>query len=232
MKLFALDCAATAASVALFEEGRLLGERFLHVPQTHSVTLLPMAEELLKATGTAPADIGCYAVSCGPGSFTGLRIGIAAVKGLAFPHNTPCIGVSTLEALAYNLLGFEGTAVAVMDARCHQVYTALFSLKDRIITRLTEDAALPLPELSRLLAGREGPHFLVGDGASVTFAALKEEHPGLLFAPAPLLYERASGVGMAALAHPEDALPPAALLPSYLRPVHAMTLAERQKKER
>uniref|UniRef100_UPI003FEDF72F tRNA (adenosine(37)-N6)-threonylcarbamoyltransferase complex dimerization subunit type 1 TsaB n=1 Tax=Angelakisella sp. TaxID=1935177 RepID=UPI003FEDF72F len=137
MLLFSLECSAAAASASLYREGKLLGEEFLNVPQTHSVTLLPMAKSLLEHTGISPAQIDYYAVSRGPGSFTGLRIGIAAIKGLAFPDNTPCIGVSTPEAIAYGLLGFEGIVIPMMDARCGQVYTALFQGKDGCLPRLS-----------------------------------------------------------------------------------------------
>ena len=144
MLLFSLECSAAAASAAIYRDEKLLGEEFLNVPQTHSVTLLPMAKSLLEHTGISPAQIDYYAVSRGPGSFTGLRIGIAAIKGLAFPDNTPCIGVSTPEAIAYGLLGFEGTVIPMMDARCGQVYTALFRGQAGTLTRLTEDEALPI----------------------------------------------------------------------------------------
>ena len=159
MLLFSLECSAAAASASLYREGKLLGEEFLNIPQTHSVTLLPMAKSLLEHTGISPAQIDYYAVSRGPGSFTGLRIGIAAIKGLAFPDNTPCIGVSTPEAIAYGLLGFEGTVIPMMDARCGQVYTALFQGKDGRLTRLSEDEALP-----RLGGGAAGAD---GSGASL-----------------------------------------------------------------
>ena len=149
MVLFSLECSAAAASAALYRDGKLLGEEFLNVPQTHSVTLLPMAQSLLEHTGISPEQVDYYAVSRGPGSFTGLRIGIAAVKGLAFPDRTPCIGVCTPEAIAYGLLGFEGTVVPMMDARCGQVYTALFRGQAGTLTRLTEDEALPLTELKK-----------------------------------------------------------------------------------
>ena len=106
MLLFSLECSAAAASAAIYRDEKLLGEEFLNVPQTHSVTLLPMAKSLLEHTGISPAQIDYYAVSRGPGSFTGLRIGSAAIKGLAFPDDTPCIGVSTPEAFAaYDRVG-------------------------------------------------------------------------------------------------------------------------------
>lgn len=231
MKCFALDCSAAAASVAVLEDGFLLGEQFANTAETHSSTLLPMAQHLLETLHLGFSELDCFAVSCGPGSFTGLRIGIAAVKGMAFPRSTPCIPVSTLEGLAYNLLGFEGTIAAVMDARCRQVYAALFAAHEGRITRLTEDAALSIEELAGRLAAEEGPLWLAGDGAALVYQALREGNPALRLAPEAVRFQRASGVGTAALLHREAALAPAALLPSYLRPVHAATLAERQQKK-
>lgn len=228
MLLFSLECSAAAASAALLRDGKLLGEEFLNVPQTHSVTLLPMAQSLLEHTGIAPSQIDYYAVSRGPGSFTGLRIGIAAVKGLAFPDNTPCIGISTPEAIAYGLLGFTGTVVPMMDARCGQVYTALFEGKDGAISRLTEDEALPLTALCEKLRELPAPLWLCGDGAHLGLAAWEKELP-VKIAPAHLCYQRASAVGLAALQHLAEAVPPAALVPCYLRPANAMTLAQRQQ---
>lgn len=228
MLLFSLECSAAAASAALYRDGKLLGEEFLNVPQTHSVTLLPMAQSLLERCGTAPSQIDYYAVSRGPGSFTGLRIGIAAVKGLAFPDDTPCIGVSTPEAIAYGLAGFEGTIVPMMDARCGQVYTALFEGRDGALNRLSEDEALPLTELKERLRGCRAPLWLCGDGAHLGLAAWQEELP-VRMAPASVRYQRAAAVGLAALHHLAEAVPPAALVPCYLRPANAMTLAERQK---
>lgn len=229
MLLFSLECSAAAASAALYRDGKLLGEEFLNVPQTHSVTLLPMAQSLLERTGTAPSQIDYYAVSRGPGSFTGLRIGIAAIKGLAFPDNTPCVGVSTPEAIAYGLLGFTGTVVPMMDARCGQVYTALFQGRDGTLTRLTEDEALPLPALYEKLKDCPAPLWLCGDGAHLGLAAWQGELP-VRMAPAHLCYQHASAVGLAALQHLAEAVPPAALVPCYLRPANAMTLAQRQQK--
>ena len=229
MVLFSLECSAAAASAALYRDGKLLGEEFLNVPQTHSVTLLPMAQSLLEHTGVSPEQVDYYAVSRGPGSFTGLRIGIAAVKGLAFPDRTPCIGVSTPEAIAYGLLGFEGTVVPMMDARCGQVYTALFRGQAGTLTRLTEDEALPLTELKKKLQDCPAPLWLCGDGAHLGLAAWGEELPVKL-APAHLCYQRAAAVGLAAMNHLGEAVSPEALVPCYLRPANAMTLEQRQHK--
>ena len=212
MLLFSLECSAAAASAAIYRDEKLLGEEFLNVPQTHSVTLLPMAKSLLEHTGISPAQIDYYAVSRGP-----------------FPDNTPCIGVSTPEAIAYGLLGFEGTVIPMMDARCGQVYTALFQGKDGRLTRLSEDEALPLSELKEKLKSCTGPLWLCGDGAHLGLAAWGEELP-VRMAPAHLCCQRASAVGLAAMQHLGEAVSPAALVPCYLRPANAMTLAERQKK--
>lgn len=230
MKLLALECSAASAGVALYEEERLLAEQFCNITQTHSATLLPMAEALLRQTGTRSEEIGCYAVSSGPGSFTGLRIGIAAVKGMAFPHNTPCIGVSTLEAIAYGLLGYEGTIAAVMDARCRQVYGALFEAHNGELRRITEDAGIAITELAGQMKTCPGPIWLAGDGAALTLDALKDSGLPLHLAPEPVRFQRASAVGLCALHHWEEATAPDALAPHYLRPANAVTLAEREKK--
>ena len=231
MNVFALDCSAAAASVAVFGDGCLLGEQFVNTAETHSRTLLPMAQHLLAALNLGLTEMDYFAISRGPGSFTGLRIGIAAVKGMAFPQNTPCIGVSTLEGLAFRFLGFEGTIAAVMDARCKQVYGALFAVHEGNITRMTEDAALPLSEFGAAMADLPGPIWLAGDGAALCYESLHQGLPALRLAPEPLRFQHAAGVGMAALTHLAEAVAPAALMPSYLRPVHAATLAERQKNE-
>ena len=226
MLLFSLECSAAAASASLYREGKLLGEEFLNVPQTHSVTLLPMAKSLLEHTGISPAQIDYYAVSRGPGSFTGLRIGIAAIKGLAFPDDTPCIGVSTPEAIAYGLLGFEGTVIPMMDARCGQVYNALFRAEDGKLTRLCDDRALPIAELLEECKTFTEKIYLVGDGAELcykTFAVIRAE----LLLP-QLRFQRASGVAMAAQEMVENGqtVTPDALMPIYLR----LPQAERELK--
>ena len=158
MKILAMDSTATAASVALMEDGCLLGEFYMNVKLTHSQTLLPMAEQLLACTQVALQDIGLFAVSAGPGSFTGVRIGVSAVKGLALAQSKPCVGVSTLEAMAYNAGQLDGIACCLMDARCGQVYGALFEVGGGRVTRLTEDAALPAEEDGHLGHGRTAVH--------------------------------------------------------------------------
>lgn len=147
MKILALESSACAASVAIAEDGKLLGEAFLNTGLTHSQTLLPLVHGLLKNANLALDEIDAFAVTNGPGSFTGVRIGVAAIKGLAFPHDKPCIPLSTLEVIAFGQTGGDCTVCAAMDARCEQVYTALFSCRAGALSRLTEDAAMKITEL-------------------------------------------------------------------------------------
>ena len=229
MKLLAIECSAKAASAALWEDDRIAGEFYLNIPQTHSETLMPMAEELLRHTGWKVRDLDALAVSQGPGSFTGLRIGISAVKGMALGAGKPCIGISTLEGLANNLRGFEGYAAAVMDARCQQVYTALFRLHDGRAERLTDDEALMLSDLQQRLSGLEGPVYLVGDGAQISWNYLSGKVGQLRMAPAALRFQRASSVAVCAAERMAagEAVSGDELVPSYLR----LPQAERELKK-
>lgn len=222
MKYLVLEGSAAAASCALLEDEKVLGEFYVNIPQTHSQTLLPMAENLLLTCGTAPADLDFFAVTRGPGSFTGLRIAIAAAKGLAMASGKPCVGVSTLEGLACGLSGFEGTAAAVMDARCGQVYAGLFSLSGGAVARMEEDCAVSVRELGERLASIKKPVFLVGDGAELCYNKLTEEGTlgdRLRLAPPHLRFQRAAAVGAAALAawRRGEALDAGELVPAYLR---------------
>lgn len=219
-----LEGSAVAASCALLEEEKVLGESFVNIRQTHSQTLLPMAEDLLRTCGVTPAELDFLAVTRGPGSFTGLRIAMAAVKGMAMAAGKPCVGVSTLEALARALAGFEGSAAAVMDARCGQVYAGLFSLADGRVERLAggEDAALSIEELGERLGSLKKPVFLVGDGAELCYNRLSESlSPGgwLRLAPTHLRYQRAAAAGLAALDawRRGEAVAAGELAPTYLR---------------
>lgn len=219
MKILALDGSAAAGSAAVCEEDRVIGESFLHTAKTHSQTLLPMTTELLELSDTKLSDLDFLAVTVGPGSFTGLRIAISAVKGMAMGADKACVGVSTLESLAYNLRGFEGVVASVMDARCEQVYTALFALHDGAVARTTPDMAISISELSKMLQNEKKAIFLVGDGAIMCYTKLSDEHPTLRLAPAPLRYARASSVAACAYNKYllEGTIPAEALLPSYLR---------------
>ena len=222
MRYLVLEGSATAASCALLEDQKVLGEFYVNIPQTHSQTLLPMAQNLLATCGTVPADLDFFAVTRGPGSFTGLRIAIAAAKGLAMAAEKPCVGVSTLEGLAWNLSGFEGTAAAVMDARCGQVYAGLFYLCEGRVARAGEDRALSIQELGEKLDRIKKPVFLVGDGAELCYNRLSETGAfgdSLRLAPPHLRYQRAAAVGAAALAAwgRNEGMAPGELVPAYLR---------------
>ena len=228
--ILGIDSSAISAGCALMDnDGRIIAEQFLNTKHTHSQTLLPMVESMLKCAGVKISDLDAAAVTVGPGSFTGLRIGVSTVKGMCYGAGKKCVGISSLEAIAYNFTGTDGTIVCCMDARCGQVYTALFQGKDGRLTRLSEDEALPLSELKEKLKSCTGPLWLCGDGAHLGLAAWGEELP-VRMAPAHLCCQRASAVGLAAMQHLGEAVSPAALVPCYLRPANAMTLAERQHK--
>ncbi|MCI9405724.1 MAG: tRNA (adenosine(37)-N6)-threonylcarbamoyltransferase complex dimerization subunit type 1 TsaB [Oscillospiraceae bacterium] len=231
MLMLGMDTSAVAASAALWEDERLIGESFVNVKLTHSQTILPMVHSLFASCGRALSQVDRFAVSTGPGSFTGLRIGISAVKGMAFCLKKDCIPVSTLEALAYNLLGQDCIAVAAMDARCQQVYTASFLVGRDSVRRLTEDAALSIQELWEWVGENSGalPVVLVGDGAGLCYNSWKGEKA--LLAPEQLRFQRASSVCAAALRHPEEKTDPAQLVPQYLRlPQAQRELLKKQKK--
>ncbi|MBR3290422.1 MAG: tRNA (adenosine(37)-N6)-threonylcarbamoyltransferase complex dimerization subunit type 1 TsaB, partial [Clostridia bacterium] len=164
MKLLAVEASATSASCCVTENGRVLSQAAVHTKLTHSQTLMPMIESVLRCAALHMNDIDRLAVAVGPGSFTGIRIGVAAVKGLAFPRKLPCAAVSTLEAMAAMTDGlpFDGLICPVMDARCRQVYTALFDHSGGICSRLTPDSALPIDELKTLLLSHGKPVYLLG----------------------------------------------------------------------
>ena len=230
MKILAVDSTAIAASAALLEDGKILGEFFINTRQTHSQTLMPMVADLLSCTRTDIDEIGLFAVSAGPGSFTGVRIGVSCVKGMAMPRQTPCVGVSTLEALAQNLVHLDATVCAVMDARCGQVYNAVFTAKGGKLSRVTPDRALSVDALSKECKNYEKPLFLVGDGAKLCYNTNGFQEIQAILPPEHLLYQRACGVAQLALAFflKGAAVTPAALVPVYLR----LPQAERELKKR
>lgn len=219
MKILALETSAKSASAAVVEDGAILAESAVNTGLTHSQTLMPMLCGMLDAARLKLSDMELVAVSRGPGSFTGIRIGIGAAKGLAQGLSIPCFGVSTLEGLAFLYRGLRGLVCPVMDARCGQVYTALFSAENGGIARLREDEALSIEALCEILATCGAPVTLVGDGACLVYRTLKEKLPVHL-APPQLRLQRAACVGLAAeaaLSAGEKPLSPEELLPSYLR---------------
>lgn len=226
MLILALESSAKAASVALMEDENLIAQYSQCSGLTHSRTLLPMLEDMLKNTEKKIADVDLIAVAHGPGSFTGIRIGVSTVKGLAWAAQKSCVGVSTLEAMAWHGASSGGLICPVMDARRSQVYNGLFEIDDARPKRLTEDRAISLSELAQELRADGREPLLVGDGAKLTYDYLTQAGLACRIAPANLVYQSAWGVGMAAL----DKKPGNAddLLPVYLR----LSQAERERQER
>ena len=228
MKILAIDTSAIVGSVALTEDETLIGQYTINNGNTHSETLLPMVESLLSLSGIGADEIGLFAVSNGPGSFTGVRIGVASIKGLAFGSGKPCVGVSTLEALAYNLIGFEGILCPVMNARRSQVYNALFECRGGKLTRLTPDRALSIAELDEELSKLDSPFYLTGDGYDVTVEGLSKSTPA--FTPEISRYQSAYSVAQCAKAAFErgEYTNDTDLTVTYLRP----SQAERERLEK
>ena len=217
MKILALETSARAVSAAVVEDERLLACGYQDTGLTHSRTLMPIVEGILKNTELTMADMDAVAVAAGPGSFTGIRIGVAAAKGLAFAADKPAVGVSTLEAMARNVAHVPGLVICAMDARRQQIYNALFEADaEGQLTRLTPDRAIALAELADELREDSRPKLVAGIACRL--------------APPHLLLQNAASVGFAAeQAAREGRLGSAQdLQPVYLRPVQAKKLAERQ----
>jgi tRNA threonylcarbamoyladenosine biosynthesis protein TsaB len=231
MYILALDSTAIAATVALCDDEKMLSLSTVENGNTHSQTLLPMIEQTLARFDLRPTDVELYACSAGPGSFTGVRIGTSTVKGLAFGTTIPCIGISTLEALAQNLIGFDGILCPVMNARRNQVYNALFECKNGVITRLCEDRAIALTDLDAELAAMpDSPVYLVGDGYELALSQLKACAERIHTTPVVLRTQNAYSVAQVALALYESGVrtSDSELVPVYLRPCQA----ERERMER
>ena len=226
MRILAIESSAKAASVALMEDGVLIGESYLNNGKTHSATLMPMAQRLLSDSGWTAGDLDYVACAKGPGSFTGVRIGVSAAKGLAWAAEKPCCGVSTLYGMAMLLRNQTGIICPVMDARRNQVYNALFSSDGKTLQRLTADRAISLAELGGELENfSDSPIFLVGDGSKLCYNTLKDIP--LVYPPAHLEHQRAAGVAAAAelMIATGETCSAEALVPEYLR----LSQAERER---
>lgn len=230
MILLAFETSAKAASAAILQDETLLGETYLNCGLTHSRTLMISAQQLLENCGLTAKDVTAVACAAGPGSFTGVRIGVAAAKGFAWGRELPCLGVSTLEAMAYSAQCFEGVICCAMDARRQQVYNALFDCSGGTLTRLTPDRAISLAELEEDLKKIEKPKIMVGDGAELCYNTVGNKGFGCIPAPEQSRMQRASGVARLArtmlLQGAEG--DGAALTPNYLR----LSQAERERAER
>ena len=227
MKLLAFESSAKAASTALLSDGALLAEYTQNSGQTHSRTLMEMAKDMLGNCGLTPQDVDAVAVAAGPGSFTGVRIGMACAKGFAWGRQLPLYGVSTLEAMVRGAAYADGIWCACMDARKQQIYNAVFAMEQGVLRRVTEDRALVISELAQELAGEKVPIWLVGDGAKLTAETLAGSGLPLRLLPEQLRQQHASGVALCAMARIEAGDPgdAAALSPNYLR----MAQAERTR---
>ncbi len=223
MKILGFESSAKAASAALCEDGKLIAQYWQNSALTHSRTLLKMAEDMLTNLDMKVSDIDALAVSHGPGSFTGIRIGAAAVKGLAWAAEKPVCGVSTLEAMAYHCEGETGVICPVMDARRGQVYNARFVFEGETLTRISEDRAVALAELIEEAKADGREYILVGDGAKMCYAAFEEAGIKVRLQKEPLLLQSAWGVCRAA--EKGTFAPADDLTPNYLR----LSQAERER---
>ena len=229
MKILALETSAKAVSAAITEDGRVLASGYQDTGLTHSRTLMPIVEHLFQNTGLSPESVDAIAVAVGPGSFTGIRIGVSAAKGLAFALDKPAVGVSTLAAMARNAAFAGGLIVCAMDARRQQVYNALFAAEDGVLTRLTPDRAVSLADLAEELRADPRPKTVVGDGAAMCADFLEAAGVPCRLAPPHLVMQNAMSVALEAegqaarggLVSAQD------LAPVYLRPPQAERLRNR-----
>lgn len=233
MLILAIDSSAAAASVALMEDDKLIGEFFVNTDFTHSRTLVPMIADLCKVTGKAISDIELVAVTNGPGSFTGVRIGVSVAKGLSFDGDINTLAVSTLESMAYNLISTDCVVCASMDARRDQVYNAMFRIKQGRVERLCDDRAISLDDLRcELLDSFSGDRVItVGDGSELTYNRLSEDCKNLEIANVNQRFQCASSVALCAcvsIKNGKKTIRPSELLPSYLR----LSQAERELKNK
>ena len=230
MIILGIDTTAVSAGAAVIKDGKLISDAYINTGLTHSQTLMTLIDSALNLVDLRISDIDVFAVANGPGSFTGVRIGVSAIKGLCFAENKPCIPVSTLEALA-NSVDLDGFVICpVMDARCMQVYTALFEKQNNEIVRLVEDMPLTLQELYEKLSEIGKKVVLVGDGADITFKFLAEKDVDVRKFSEIFKFQHASAVAITAYRNYNkgvEFISADKLLPSYLR----LSQAERELKK-
>lgn len=230
--ILAIDTSAKSVSCALVRDGVLVGSFYSNSGLTHSQTLMPMVENLLCASNVSMQEIDALAVNAGPGSFTGVRIGVSAVKGLAFTSNLPCISISTLESMAENVpLDADTVVCGVMDARCQQAYTALFTADEHGgVIRLSEDEAISIADLGERLKALNKRVILIGDGSELCYRTLRDSLPHIVLAPVSARMQNAVGTALVAerMYRQNQVLTAEELLPTYLR----LPQAERELKSR
>ena len=231
MKILSFESSAVSASVALTDGTKLIAQSFQNCGHTHSRTLLPMVRDLLNNCGTGLEQVDVIAVAVGPGSFTGLRIGVSTAKGLAWAEDKDCAPCSTLESMAWPLAFFrDAVIVCAMDARRKQVYNALFQADGERLIRLAPDRAISLEELGEELKKIKKRKIVVGDGAKLCYNALREQDSQMELAPEPLRMQSAQGVARAALEQIRAGrlVKGRELVPVY----HRLSQAERERLER
>ncbi len=216
MKILSVDTSSNVASVAITDDEKLICEITVNTKKTHSQTLMPMIDSALKQSELEISDIDLIVSANGPGSFTGLRIGVSAVKGIAHAANIPVVGVSILEAMAYNLAFCEYIISPIMDARRNQVYNALYEWENDELAEIEEPRALSIEELTKELLEMDKKVVFLGDGVSVHKEFIKEKMGDMaVFAPVSASEQRASG--LAAAAKNKKAVSCYELAPIYLR---------------
>lgn len=230
MKILALESSETACSVALCEDEKLIAQTSQNNGLTHSRTLMPMVDSLLTQCGQSLTDVDVIAVAAGPGSFTGLRIGVSTAKGLAWAGEKLCAPCSTLESMAWQLAHVDGIIIAAMDARRNQVYNALFRARNGVLERLSSDRAIGLMELENEIKKLDEPKILVGDGARLCYNEWQDRMKDLRLAPVHLRTQTAWGVARAALEliREDKLVPGEQLVPVY----HRLSQAERERLEK
>ncbi len=216
MIVFGVDSSTQAGSAALMRDGVLVAESYADVGLTHSERLLVLCDEVFQRAGIQPSEVDVFAVTCGPGSFTGLRIGIGTVQGFAFATGARCVGLSTMAALAHNVADGCGTVVAVLDARRGRVYHAAFAVANGAVELRSADAVVEIAALSSMYENER--ILLVGDGAQMCYNVLKET-VDCRVAPPHLLLPRAAAVCDAALeaVRAGDTVDAASLIPNYIQ---------------
>lgn len=232
MKILAIDSSSKPASASVVVDDRLLCEVFVNNGFTHSKTLMPVINDVLKHSEISIDEIDLCAVVTGPGSFTGVRIGVAAAKGICFDSGIQCVSVSTLEAMAYNLACVKGYVCSVMDARCSQVYTATFRCNGSV-ERITEDRAISISDLIVHLSSLDDNIYILGDGAFIVYSKILAEYPELggkvILVNENNRYQKSSSAAaVAAGAQKEKYIKPDELVPVYLR----LPQAERELKNK
>ncbi len=233
IKVLAIDTSTAVSSVSICDfnetQTNIISEFNLNAKRTHSQTIMPMLNCALEHSGLSLSQIDYFCTVTGPGSFTGLRIGISAIKGLAYANGTPCAEVSSLEALAYNFKDMDATVCAVMDARSNQVYNALFEVHSNgDISRLCEDRAISIDELlDELLEKNNNKNIiLVGDGAILCYNRFIQSITNITLAPLSMRFQKATSVALCGIDKIKklEVISADKLLPNYLR----LSQAERE----